>query len=454
MVINRASLLTSVATILKSLNAQQVWASVCSGVKRRMVSVIHEHLGLAGAALTGSFIFGISIVGAINHYYPVKRELQDRCKWLKGVEIAALAVTGGAIFNLVDRFNFRAVIILSLATGFILGMETKKWYARNNDQKIIEFVKKVKLKFDENNPLYLSNYISDLRYFNLTKLGEKVQEIFKSNSEGTHKILILSNCQLENSDLKRLGTAGWFSYFQEIDLSNNTRLTHSGLKEVAKAAGEKLEILNLSRIDLTDRDLEYMADSGYFKDLKALILHENPRLTGKGIGWIANKGFESLERLDLAGNSQVLKMGFNDWLKTNVFKNLKVLDLSATDLGRNELDQMIEKTDWCKKLKGLNVSLCTHLKEFPPNISMLTQLDAHGVTSSVLLSGGGIYYHNQGLFFRGCSKLNYTPELFNLVKDDKAFGGKGKDEGLIQKAGRELDVHKMLSALREGPSKE
>jgi hypothetical protein len=453
---NRTLPLTSIAALFKSLNAQQILASVWSGVKMRMVSIMNEHLGLAGAALTGSFIFGMTIVTAIDRYYPVKRDPQDRCKLLLQAEIATLAIAGSTIFSLVDRINSKAVIIFfSLATGVILGVQTKKYYDRNNDQKINEFVEEIKqnLKFNENDRLNLSSYVGSLRYFNLAKLGKKINESFKPGSLWSCRTLILRNCQMEDSDLRQLGDADWFSYFQKVDLSDNTRLTHSGLKQIAKAAGDKLEILDLSRIDLTDSDLEQMACSGYFRHLKVLILRVNPRLTGKGMAWIAERGFESLQSLDLTGNSQVLKIGLNDWLEKDGLKNLEVLDLSATDITENELWQMIEKADWFRKLKGVNISCCTHLKKFPSNILRLTHLDDHGVSSSVLLSSGRIYYHNKGLFFRACSNLAYTQELLKLVKDGKAFGGKENDEGLLQKAGRELDLPKMCEIFK-APFKE
>jgi predicted HAD superfamily phosphohydrolase YqeG len=423
-------------------------ASVWSEIKGQMISTISEHLVLAGAALTASFIFGMTFVTPIDSYYPLKRGLQKRCKLLVGAEIVALAATGSTIFSLFGRINSKIVVtFLSLTTGFILGMQAHKHDDGNNDQKINEFVEKIKnSQFNQNDQLDLSNYYSSLRHFNLVKLGKKIQESFKPSSYWSCTTLILSNCQLRDTDLQQLADAGWFSNFQKIDLSDNARLTHRSLVQIAKAADHKLEILDLTRVNLTDDDLEQMACSGFFKQLRTLILCDNPHLTGKGIAWIAQKGFESLQILDLRANSQILKKGFQDWLETDGFKNLEVLDLSATDIGENELQQMIEKTDWFKNLKGLNVSCCNHLKKFPPNISMLIQLKEHGISSS--LSGGNIYYQNQGLFFIVCTNLTYTQEIFQLVKDGKAFGGKKDDEGLLQKAGRELDLPEMCRVFK------
>ncbi|MGH2613029.1 MAG: hypothetical protein ACRDFB_08295, partial [Rhabdochlamydiaceae bacterium] len=184
----------------------------------------------------------------------------------------------------------------------------------------------------------------------------------------------------------------------------------------------ELQLLDLSDIDLTDDNLKEMAQIGLFNNVPRLVLSHNPRLTGRGIAWVAESGFASLQELHLSGNMQLIKTNLSQWIEKDGFKNLISLNLAATGITENELEQMIEKAEWFRKLKGLNLDWNDDLRKFPSNILKLTNLDDHAVDDSQLLSGGPIYFHGAGIFCRGCKNLTCTKEILQLAMKGKVFG--------------------------------
>ncbi len=359
-------------------------------------------------------ITNLSSVG--NTAYPLRTHLIVTTIWLSAKKrLVSIIMSGPGIVGtvLTVAFIFGATIVL-----------IKKYYDKYDDRKISEFLQSSLSRCDwRGQRLNLSNRYNFLKHFNLVKLGEKIHEA----SQSKLYFLILQNCKLTDADLEQLGKAGWFESFSNVDLSGNPQITHNGLEWVGKGGVGKLEMLDLSGTDLIDDDLKQIALSGYFNGLSTLILSDNPRLTGKGLAWIAERGFKGLKKLNLAANPQVLKSGLNEWLEKGGFENLEVLNLNETSITEDELEQMIEKAEWFRKLKGLSLESNANLIKFPSNILKLAHLEDHSVTSSQLMSGGNIYFQGSGLFFRSCVNLAYTQEILELAMESKVFGGNLKE---------------------------
>jgi hypothetical protein len=130
--------------------------------------------------------------------------------------------------------------------------------------------------------------------------------------------------------------------------------------------------------------------------------------------------FFNSKDLDLCGNVQVIKRNLKDWLKKGGFKHLRSLSLEKTDITENELAQIIETTEWFRKLRGLNF---INLIKFLSNIRRLTHLDDHGVSYREISRGRVIhYFYGSGLFCIKCKYLRATAALINLALEGKVHG--------------------------------
>jgi hypothetical protein len=370
------------------LNTQPIKAA-CSGITNLFISSIISNPGLVGATLISGVALGIFTVWVVDRDSSLGKDFQNRWKYLIGTGITILTVAGAVVVSLANEINVTtAILFAALSLGVVIGVQIKEYYNRNSDQKINEFLQRFKASSTYRvwDGLNLSGYRGCMSYFNLPKLGQKIHEGFDTNS--------------------------------------------------------KLELLDLSDTDLTDDNLKKMAQTGLFNNVLRLVLSDNPRLTGKGIAWIAEKGFTSLERLDLTSNKQVIKTDLNEWIEKDGFKNLKSLDLTATGITENELEQIIEKAEWFRKLKGLNLDCNNELIKFPSNILKLTNLDDHTVSDGQLMSGGRVYFHGSGIFCRGCN-LICTKELLILADKGKVFGEANKRSLNVRNIFKRVDIKRI-----------
>ncbi len=348
--------------------------------------------------------------------------------------VVGIAV-GVDLLALADRVNnifLTAIgVSISLAAGFVAGIKMAEYSIDRSDHRIAQLAQVLKKKMDQDIEwrlgdglvfcqLKLSDYSSYFKRLDLKKLLIKFQQGFNPAHGKEPVYLSLSDMDLTDSDLKRLGEAGWFEGLKTLDLSNNPLITAKGLSWVGNKCSQTLEGLNLSCTNLADDDLRQMAELGYFNQLEGLILGENPRLSGEGLAWMAEKGFKGLKRLDLSGNSQVLKRGLREWLKKEGFENLEILNLSMTDIIEEDLEKMIREAKWFRKLKGLALQRCCCLKKFPSNILELKELDDYSLNRRDAMHGGRFYF--QGLFFQGCENLTYTQEILQLDMARKVLG--------------------------------
>ncbi len=352
--------------MLIKLDTQSVMV-MCSDVTNQFRSIRPE---LVGITLISGFVVGKCIAGAVDRYSSERKDFQNRWKYLIGAGVTILTFAGTTLVSLSGKINAKTAILFgALSSGVILGIKIQEYYNKNSDQKINDFLQGLKPS-DRGSvveaSLSLSGYRECWNYFNVTKLGKKIDEAFQADSN--------------------------------------------------------LQLLDLSDTDLTDDTLREMAQTDLFNNVSRLCLSNNPRLTGKGIAWIAEKGFAGLKRLDLSYNQQIIKTGLDEWVGKSGFKKLTSLNLAATGIRENELEAMIERAEWFRELKGLNLDWNNKLVKFPSNISRLTNLDKHSVSDSQLISGGSIHFRGAGLFCRGCKNLICTQELLNLANDGKVFG--------------------------------
>ncbi len=343
--------------------------AMLSDVKNRFISMATSGYGGATILLISGFALGMFVSRAIDPRSSKKINFQNRWENLTRAGILALTVAGSLLGSLVSKINRQSSILFAaLSMGVILGIHTQEYYNKNSDQKINDILNGNGSTWYAGDGISFSlrGYRGCFSYFNPTKLAQKILERLNSNRE-----------------------------FKALDLSDT---------------------------DLTDDNLEKLAQTGCFNNLQGLILSENPRLTGRGIAWLAGNGFAGLTSLDVGYNKHLVKTNLNEWIEKEGFKNLTGLNLAATDITESELEQMIEKASWFKQLKGLNLDWNENFKKFPSHILELTNLECHSVSEGERLSGGGIYFRDKGIFCRGCSNLTCTKELLQLALKGKVFG--------------------------------
>lgn len=178
-----------------------------------------------------------------------------------------------------------------------------------------------------------------------------------------------------------------------------------------------VEFLNLRGLNLTDEYLRLMACSGRFSSVTTLILEDNPRLTGRGIAYLAEGNFENLKNLYLRSNPQLIRTGLREGLKIPGFRKLELLDLSGCSVSCSDLEIIIEESELLKRIKCLIIK--DYSEKFPANILKLTALKDHELNgqSDIYSRGGGILF---------CPTLDReferTPEEILLIMAGKALG--------------------------------
>ncbi len=348
------------------------------------------------------------------------KALRDRVSAVfHSVLIGAVLIAGAAWYAQDPVCNQISLAFLSMAAGINLGNYAreyclsnppKEYYDKDNDQQIIEFVKGFTDDVCKFYNLNLSPFSDHLRYFNPIKLREETYKKFDKQWGS----LTLRGCRLTDEDLGSLAKAGWFSNPFSINVSDNPQLTGVGLNYVGEAGGGNITYLNLSNTDLTDDDLKQMVESGYFENLRHLVICYNPRITGEGLALI-KAGFKNLVFLYANGNPLMLGENLEKWSGKGGFENLEVLSLSYSGLTGDEFERILEENDWIKNLKGLEVSGNPELK-CPSNVAKLTNL------STYELVDGLVHFEGRGLIIKNCPTFGPTNEGFrNLSRSHKAF---------------------------------
>jgi hypothetical protein len=429
----------------------------------RLVSVITDKMGKAAIGFSLGAIVGIAILWIIdqksqkthdnydskqwkrNNYYITDRTAQteekDRQKKdlpiqlrLKKIHITAISIILSSLSSAILTLHLNSSIPIffsTFATGFALGMYGKEYYNKNSMDKIKEFVRWLKKnpEIGTNSTLNIAYYSDYLRYFDLTKLGKEIQEIYSSC-----QTIDLQSYDLTDTDLINLKKADWFNQFKSVIFNKDTRyplksspkITMVGLKQVMEADVQVLKTLDLSQTNLTDEDLIQMADSNCFVHLNKLSIRHNPKITGKGLGYIIEKGFDDLTMLDISGNSQLLGSELDHWVGKKGFNKLTSLELDNTDITETDLERMLNEVEWFGHLEGLKIERNPKLKRIPNNISLLSDQIPSSDAYTPLV-GGGVYYHGSGIFIRQCEDkyfLRDNPELLKLCKADKVAVGK------------------------------
>lgn len=385
----------------------------------RWISSLTSKMGLTGITWVSGLMLGAAAARIMSHNFS-KEYFQAR--QTRQLEMTVVALTG--IAALAGKVYAVAMVpFLALGLGVILGINAQERCYRNSDQKICQFIQQA----ENHRPQYgyasgstsdrsfcagfsnghipiagklsllsLQGYRGCLAYFNSVKLG---QEISKKFEEGDLNILDLSETDLTDDDLQGLAQANVFEHVTRLILSGNHRLTGKGIANIAEARLQDLALkaLDLRNTDLTDDDLLQLAQADRFHNVSRLILSDNPRLTGRGIAHIGKRGFIGLKSLCLGGNSQVVATDMDEWITMDGFQELETISLANTGITKIQLEQMIERSPWFKQLKGLNISWNDSLEEYPNNLVKLTEL-GEGWSQSVLLSGGPIYFHGRGIY--------------------------------------------------------
>jgi hypothetical protein len=432
-----------------------------SNSKKRLVSLITSQASLVSMGLSLGVISGMAALWMIDqkspkthegyncvhwerHNYPTfdlkkeedlkKQELQAR---LKRIYKTSVSVILGSVPFVIATFRSTTSIPIffsSFAIGFTLGVYGKEYHHRHSSAKIKEFVQWLKQNYRISPHLSrefdIAYYYDYLKYFDLTKLGQEIQE----NYTRCHT-LAFQSCHLTDRDLINLKKASWFTQFKAIIFNKDTRyplqscpkITIAGLKQVMEAGVQVLKTLDLSQTNLADEDLIQMADSNCFVHLNKLSIRNNPKITGKGLGYIIEKGFDDLTMLDISGNSQLLGSELDHWVGKKGFNELTSLEFDHMDLTENNLERMLNEVEWFGHLKGLKIEHNPKLKRIPNNIDKLTSLIPN---SSFPIEQQPVYYYGQGLFIRQYNNEEFLKsnsksiEFHKLIKAHQVTLGK------------------------------
>lgn len=383
--------------------------------------------GLYGRVFAGGVVSGAAITHLIDRIYlREKYSFQEYSSGILQLQVGFSLLTGIGLAALSSYpLTMRSISVFSsLTAGLLLGIKGYEYFSNQATRKINLLFKRLKESQKYAHPpvkLELTKYSDELKYLDLKKLSKKIDEETSDWKPPTQ--LNLSKLDLTDDTLKQLGAAPWFKNVEEVDLSENPRLTVEGLKWLGKTGFSHLKTLNLNYMNLTDNDLKQMAESGHFSHLQRLDIAVNPQLTGKGLRWIGT-GFMNLQALDISHNHQVLSKDLDAWIESDGFKHLEVLHFCDMNLTGDILGKMIDQAVWIQHLKGFNISNNSGLTQLPCNLSKLTGLEEHGISQSVLLSGGPIYYRGRGLFCISCftrDVAHNSPEYLKLLNSGKTF---------------------------------
>lgn len=340
----------------------------------------------------------------VDKYFQEKKFLSSR--WAT-VSISAIAISLAVVFRpSVSVITRMAMVMFSAYAGFT--MQAKK---SQYNFPIEVFIRKIKEAHEQGKtPTRRLNFsYKNLKSVDLIKLGQRIQEEFKDFQE-----LTLDGIDLTDEQLKQMAESGWFKNVRKLELGCNPQLTGQGIKWMMEGGCGNLEMLILDYTNLNDEALRWMAESGNFKKLKVLSF-SSTQATSKGLEWIAKSGFESLEKL-IVGE---VKLELGPWLSHTGLPNLETFDLSCTKLTEELLSQMIEGSNWIKKLKGFDISY-SGLHSLPGNISSLTNLGKYEPPQFKDRIDNRMFRF-QGLIITGCFIWNSTPELDELIKAGKVF---------------------------------
>jgi len=450
---------------------KQSFITTCTGSRGRIISIITNKPGSWALALATGTVAGIALVWAIPKYYPEQYLEKFREKRWYIIVAGAFAMGASALFALAGKIQSTRAFLFSLfTTGMVSGLHYIDVCNRVESHRIEKY--KVKYRRIEeliekdigsafttyiDAGLDLGEFIKDLRDLSesdLIELGEKIlsaQQRYLETRPHSHEkpTVIFKNFQVADNDLKRLGRAGWFGYFERINLSHQHSITSQGIIAVCQGnyqiikelllcvipvdaiveiiilycRNENPQTLNLHDTHLTDGGLKELAHSGYFYYLERLIISDNPLLTGKGLAWVAEKGFEGLKVLDISENPELIKEGLTDWMEKNGLKSLETIYLCSMDIEEVHLEQMIEKSEWFRGLKGINLANNKKLKKLPDNLYRLKDI---GITYLPAYDAGApIYYQDSGIYLRGCHINKVNPTHIKFRKEEKIYGGLG-----------------------------
>jgi len=286
-----------------------------SGAADKFVSIIKNGAGLA----IGGVIIGMGLVWLVDGMRDrhIKAELptsliQDRLpKRIQTIsDIKKVVVCGAGLGMLIaigitGRLNIISNIVLPfLAAGVVMG--ERVW--RNRIDSVSLCRDSILITVDTDREVELSSHINQLRNMSIAELellGTRIYEEFKDCRR-----INLKRCDLTDSDMQRLAQAGWFSKFCGINLSYNAKLTSRTLNCISQKtfAGSKNSItsINLSKTNLTDDGLKLVTQSGIFAQVSELIIRDNPLISGQGLAYVGEYA-KNLCSLDIGRNPQLLK---------------------------------------------------------------------------------------------------------------------------------------------------
>jgi hypothetical protein len=356
--------------------------------------------------------FGLSltcgaIAGAAIHYFAKDYDAYQRKPLLALFCAPFVAIMIVVSFDLHKNMG---IIYVILNGSYLIGLWIMKRITDNSEHRIGQLA----VVLEQDQPASWEFKLKEYdRGIDLSLLRE---ELKKSIEAHRFRYLNLSALFLTDSDLVRFKESKWLDCVKELDLTGNQQITGKAVLH----CGDELEVLNLTNCDLTNEDLGIMAKSGKFKQLKWLILQNNPKLTWDGLReHVGGEGFAHLERLDLSGNPHLTKQIAQTSSHTNeVFKSLTALELQEMQLDEEAVRLIIEKFLWMRRLKGLKLFHNPSLCRLPKNIMLLKEslADAHHRRRDKF----GRHYC-EGLYLDnvGGSKMEPTNELKELLKSRK-----------------------------------
>lgn len=424
MSLRTVSAIEPVCQSIKLIDSSPQTLALWSGAADKFVSIIKNGAGLA----IGGFIIGMGLVWLVDGMRDrhIKAELptsliKDRLpKRIQTIsDIKKVVVCGAGLGMLIaigitGRLNIISNIVLSfLAVGVVMG--ERVWRSRIDSVSLCRG--SILITVDTEREVELSSHINKLRNMSIAELellGTRIYEEFKECRQ-----INLKGCNLTDSDVEQLAQAGWFSKFLGVNLSYNTKLTSRTLNCILQKtfAGFKNSIIsiNLSQTNLTNDGLKLMTESGIFAQVSELIIRDNPLISGQGLAYIGEYA-KNLCSLDIGRNPQLLKeQEVDKWINKPGFNALKGFRVYFTEMTTKVFERLLDETVWFKKLTGLDIRynpelhLSSRIGELK-NLSEFCQ-DRHHITH---------YFYDRGLYCKGCVISPLTTELMALKNEGKA----------------------------------
>jgi hypothetical protein len=335
------------------------------GWENRIVHFLGTGQGYSAGVYPGLFALSLScgvLAGAAMHRYC--RDLgQYHCS---STNASCIVLLVGLCMVAAVPTSTALMVATSIIAGGVLGLQLVKKYkdappsTRLFAQQLLDATGRI-LEF------YVTKYDSNI---DLKELRKELLNLGVENKQLNR--LVLNDLSLTDGDLNRFKDAQWWDEIELIDLSGNHAITVNSLLHF----GEKLETLDLTGCNVTDDTLRVMAESGKFVNIKLLILGNNPQITINGLlTYVGGKGFAQLERLNVSGNIQLKEqIAQGSFPEAEVFKHLTALELTEMQLVTEDVEQIIKKFSWVKKLRGLNLRQNSTLHRLPDNIDKLEGL--------------------------------------------------------------------------------